>query len=156
MVFLPKNPSTENGQIPGCSFFPRTRRMGWPPTQEWPDHLGLDTAIVPLAVTVRALSPMHHDKSRVVVPQQYALTKQHGAKWGHNERVAHAKHCITIRSLYIEHYYNKECIQSAIFYMQIVLIIQCFICKVSLLCTSALYAKCPYYVVLYMQSVLIM
>jgi hypothetical protein len=32
--------------------------------------------------------------------------------------------------------------------MQSVLIMQCFICKVSLLC-SALYAKCPYYAVLY-------
>ena len=34
--------------------------------------------------------------------------------------------------------------------MQSVLIMLCFICKVSLLC-SALYAKCLYYVVLYMQ-----
>ena len=33
-------------------------------------------------------------------------------------------------------------------------IVQCFIYRVSLLC-SALYAECPYYVVLYMQSVLI-
>ena len=40
-------------------------------------------------------------------------------------------------------------------YMQSVRIILCFICKVSLLC-SALYAKCPYCVVLYMQGVLIM
>ena len=39
--------------------------------------------------------------------------------------------------------------------MQSVLIMYCFICKVSLLC-SALYAKCPYFVVLYMQRVLIM
>ena len=38
--------------------------------------------------------------------------------------------------------------------MQSVLIMQCFICKVSLLC-SALYAKCPYYSVIYTQSVLI-
>ena len=45
--------------------------------------------------------------------------------------------------------------------MQSVLIIQCFICKVSLLFSalyakcllfSALYAKCPYYSVLYVQS----
>ena len=35
--------------------------------------------------------------------------------------------------------------------MQSVLIMQCFICKVSLLCT-ALYAKCPYYVLLYTQT----
>ena len=27
---------------------------------------------------------------------------------------------------------------------------KCFICKMSFLCKSALYAKCPYYVVLYM------
>jgi hypothetical protein len=33
-----------------------------------------------------------------------------------------------------------------VLYMQSVLIIQCFICKVSLL-FSALYAKCPYYLV---------
>ena len=39
-------------------------------------------------------------------------------------------------------------------FMQSVLIIYCFICKVSLL-FSALYAKCPYYLVLYMQSVLV-
>ena len=38
--------------------------------------------------------------------------------------------------------------------MQSVLIMQCFICKVSVL-YSALYAKWPYYVVLYMQTVLI-
>ena len=36
-----------------------------------------------------------------------------------------------------------------------VLNMSCFICKVSVLCI-ALYAKCPYYVVLYMQSVRIM
>ena len=40
-------------------------------------------------------------------------------------------------------------------YMQSVLIIYCFTCKVSLL-FSALYTKCPYYLVLDMQSVLIM
>jgi hypothetical protein len=39
--------------------------------------------------------------------------------------------------------------------MQCVLIVYCFICNVSLLCT-ALYAKCPYYVLLHMQCVLIM
>ena len=39
--------------------------------------------------------------------------------------------------------------------MESVLIIRCFICIVSLL-FSALYAKCPYYVVLYVQSVHIM
>ena len=38
--------------------------------------------------------------------------------------------------------------------MQSVLIVECFICKVSLV-LSALYAKCTYYSVLYMQSVLI-
>ena len=38
--------------------------------------------------------------------------------------------------------------------MQCVLIIHCFICKVSLLFT-ALYAKCPYYLLYYMQRVLI-
>ena len=37
--------------------------------------------------------------------------------------------------------------------MQSVLIISCFICNVSLLCTG-LYSKCPCYVVLYIQSVL--
>ena len=41
-----------------------------------------------------------------------------------------------------------------VLYMQSVLIIQCFVCKMSLL-FSAVYAKCPYYLVLYMQSVLI-
>ena len=40
----------------------------------------------------------------------------------------------------------------AVLNMQSVLIIQCFICTVSLSC-SALYEKCHYYVVLYMQSV---
>ena len=35
--------------------------------------------------------------------------------------------------------------------MQSLLIMQCFLCKVSLLC-SAFYAECPYYVVLSMQS----
>ena len=39
--------------------------------------------------------------------------------------------------------------------MQSVLIIECFICKVSLL-FSALYAKCPCCLVLFMQSVLIL
>ena len=39
-------------------------------------------------------------------------------------------------------------------YVQSVLIVYFFMSKVSLL-FSALYAKCPYYLVLYMQSVLI-
>ena len=48
-----------------------------------------------------------------------------------------------------------KCPYYLVLYMQSVLVIKCFICKVSL--SSALYAKCPYYLVLYstMQSALI-
>ena len=52
------------------------------------------------------------------------------------------------------YYAGFICRVSLIMYMQSVLIMYCCICKVSLLCT-AVYAKCPYYVLLYMQSVLI-
>ena len=51
---------------------------------------------------------------------------------------------------------QANCVCSALYLkMQSVLIMQCFIYKVSLL-RSALYTKCPYYAVLYIQSVLIM
>ena len=43
----------------------------------------------------------------------------------------------------------QKCPYYVVLYMQSVLIVQCSIYKVSLLC-SALNAKCPYYVVLYM------
>ena len=48
-----------------------------------------------------------------------------------------------------------KCPDQVVLYMQIVLIMQYFICKVSS-SFSAVYTKCPYHVVLYIQSVLIM
>ena len=61
---------------------------------------------------------------------------------GGSPATLHTKHCThTIRNLQINHYTKRNTI-----YYASVLIIQCFICKVSLL-FSALYAKCPYYLV---------
>ena len=48
-----------------------------------------------------------------------------------------------------------KCPYYLVLYMQTLLIMYCFICKVSLFLLSAFYAKCPYYVGLYTQSVLI-
>ena len=70
---------------------------------------------------------------------------------------------------------HAQCHYYVLLYMHSVLIMYCFTCTVSLLCTAlyakvsllctalyakcpyyaVLYAKCPYYVVLYMHSVLI-
>ena len=54
-------------------------------------------------------------------------------------------------TLHIKQYITRYIL---VLYMQSVLILQCFICNVSLY-SSALYAKCPYTLVIYMQSVLI-
>ena len=65
-------------------------------------------------------------------------------------------------SLWFSALYAKCPYYYLVLYMQSVLIIECYICNVSLLFTALYatcpyyYAKCPYYVVLYMQSVLIM
>ena len=60
---------------------------------------------------------------------------------------------VTADSVLFSAIYPK-CPYYFVLYMQSVLIISCFIYKVSLLC-SALYAKCPCYAVLYIQRVLI-
>ena len=75
--------------------------------------------------------------------------------------MAHSEQCPYYAVLYVQSVLIMQCLKYAmrpcyvVRYMQRVRIIQCFICNVSVL-FSALYAKCPYYSVLYMQSVLIM